>query len=251
MRILFRKLHRWLGLLMAVQIVAWMGSGLYFSLIPITEIRGEHLTRSMPPPVKQQIPELAHPDRVRVLLDREFGPDWELLGLELVSVDGAPRWQVEVQTDEKVLLRLVAADGARIQPRLTAEQAKIRAAQWLKTAAVPDSVDWIEDLSQSPEIRGRDLPVWKVTFSQPDRVNLYIHPWTGDLLARRTQQWRIFDFLWMLHIMDFDTRDNFNHPLLQVAAALGLVVALGGVILWAITTRLFRRRRKQTDLVTG
>ena len=50
-------------------------------------------------------------------------------------------------------------------------------------------------------------------------------------------------FLWMLHIMDFDTRDDFNHPLLQIAAALGLIIALSGVVFWAMTTRLFRRRR--------
>ena len=63
----------------------------------------------------------------------------------------------------------------------------------------------------------------------------------GELLARRTDRWRIFDFLWMLHIMDFDTRDDFNHPLLQLAAVLGLIIALSGVVFWAMTTRLFRR----------
>ena len=46
MKRLVRKLHRWLGLLMALQIIAWMASGLYFSLFPIAEIRGEHLTRA-------------------------------------------------------------------------------------------------------------------------------------------------------------------------------------------------------------
>jgi hypothetical protein len=52
----------------------------------------------------------------------------------------------------------------------------------------------------------------------------------------------VFDFLWMLHIMDFQTRDDFHHPLLQIAAALGLIVALGGVVLWALTTPVFRSR---------
>jgi hypothetical protein len=46
----------------------------------------------------------------------------------------------------------------------------------------------------------------------------------------------------MLHIMDFETREDFNHLLLQIAAVLGLVIALSGVILWAVTTRVFRRR---------
>ena len=74
---------------------------------------------------------------------------------------------------------------------------------------------------------------------------MYLDPWTGDLLARRTDRWRIFDFLWMLHIMDFDTRDDFNHPLLQIAALLGLIVALGGFVLWALTTPVFRRLRQR------
>ena len=44
--------------------------------------------------------------------------------------------------------------------------------------------------------------------------------------------------------MDFSERDDFNHPLLQIAAALGLIVALGGVILWLLTTSLFRNRKR-------
>ena len=43
MKLFFRKVHRWLGLLMAVQIIAWMASGLYFAVFPIETIRGEHL----------------------------------------------------------------------------------------------------------------------------------------------------------------------------------------------------------------
>jgi len=44
--------------------------------------------------------------------------------------------------------------------------------------------------------------------------------------------------------MDFENRDDFNHPLLQVAALLGLLVALSGMIFWAITTTLFRKKRR-------
>jgi uncharacterized iron-regulated membrane protein len=251
MRSLFRKLHRWLGLLMAVQIAAWMGSGLYFSLIPIAEIRGEHLTKSKPHPDRQQLRELAHPSEFEDTLTQHLGEDWSLRKLELFNRDGKAFWRTEVETSGLVQVRLLSANGNRIEPQLTGEQAKAAAGKWLNTPSSAESVEWIEHLSQSPEIRGRDLPVWKVTFEEPDPVNLYIHPWTGELLARRTAQWRIFDFLWMLHIMDFDTRDNFNHPLLQVAAALGLMVTLGGVVLWAITTRFFRRSRRRPGSAIG
>jgi uncharacterized iron-regulated membrane protein len=251
MRLFFRKLHRWLGLLMALQIVAWMGSGLYFSLIPITEIRGEHLTQPEPHPDRQQLGELVHPRELEDRLTQHFGEAWALRKLELVSREGEVLWRAEVEFDDVVHARLLSANGNRVEPPLSAEQARMRAEKWLSTPSNAQSVEWIESLSQSPEIRGRELPVWKVQFAEPNPVNIYLHPWTGELLARRTQQWRIFDFLWMLHIMDFDTRDNFNHPLLQVSAALGLVVALGGIVLWAMTTRLFRRGRKRASPAIG
>ena len=49
--------------------------------------------------------------------------------------------------------------------------------------------------------------------------------------------------MWMLHIMDFDERDDFNTPLLQISALLGLILALTGLIYWALTTRVLRRRK--------
>lgn len=183
MKIFLRKLHRWLGLLMALQIVAWMASGFYFSIFPIAEIRGEHLTRTAEVPAMEEFAKAPSPAVVKQSLD------------------------------------------------------------WLSVPAKDVAVEWLESEQESLEFRGRQLPVWKVSFSEPESLSLYLDPWTGEILARRTDRWRLFDFLWMLHIMDFDTRDDFNHPLLQVAALLGLIVALSGFVFWALTTRLFRRRR--------
>ena len=114
MRSFFRKLHRWLGLLMAIQIVAWMGSGLYFSLVPITEIRGEHLTKPGPQPDRQQLGSLAHPRNLDLRLSRHFGEDWALHKLELVTREGRPFWRVEVVSGNALQVRLIAADGSRV-----------------------------------------------------------------------------------------------------------------------------------------
>jgi putative intracellular protease/amidase len=55
----------------------------------------------------------------------------------------------------------------------------------------------------------------------------------------RTNQWRIFDFLWMLHILDFESRDNINNWLLRLFSVLGLVTLLSGYWLFFVS----RRRR--------
>jgi uncharacterized iron-regulated membrane protein len=246
MKIFIRKLHRWLGLLMALQIIAWMASGLYFSLIPIAEIRGEHLTREAEAPGVEQLGRLADTHTIRPILNEHLSADWSLDQLSVVSISGQALWKAEGEADGQPFARLIAADG-EIVPRLTASAAESRAREWLLEPAGDALVEWVEATEPGSEIRGRPLPVWKIGFTLPEAVTLYLHPWTGELLARRTDYWRFFDFMWMLHIMDFDTRDDFNHPLLQLSAFFGLVIALSGVIFWTMTTRLFRRRRSVAD----
>ena len=62
-------------------------------------------------------------------------------------------------------------------------------------------------------------------------LRLYFDAETGQLLTRRTRLWRVYDFMWMLHIMDYQGREDFNHPLVQIAAGLGLSVAISGILL--------------------
>ncbi len=243
MKVFFRKLHRWLGLLVAIQIIAWMASGLYFSLFPIEEIRGEHLTRPAEPPAAEQLGALGSPKALKDTLDRELSPGWVLASVNVVPCGDAVCWRVGGSLDGRSFARLVSGDGNRMLAPLDAAAARARAADWLREPGEVEAVHWLEEYPANGEIRGRALPVWRVDFRKPETLSLYLDPWTGELLARRTDRWRLFDFFWMLHIMDFENREDFNHLLLQVAAALGLVVALSGVVFWALTTRLFRRRR--------
>lgn len=248
MKAILRKVHRWLGLLMAVQIVAWMASGLWFSIYPIESIRGEHLTR---PPEELNVGshasfprELAAPASLHHALDEHFAGDWALSSVQLYQRNGEIAWRVSGTSNGLAFVRLVDGDGSRVRPGLTAAAAQRQALDWLAKPGEVRSVEWIEQVEADAEVRGHAPPFWKVSFNTPESLNLYLDPWTGEILARRTARWRVFDFLWMLHIMDFETRDDFNHPLLQLAAAAGLIIALSGVAFWALTTAVFGRRRR-------
>lgn len=81
----------------------------------------------------------------------------------------------------------------------------------------------------------RPLAVWQVELESGDRV--YIGRETGQIEAVRTRWWRVFDFMWGLHIMDLETREDTSHPVLILFAALGLTGALLGTVL------MFRRRK--------
>ena len=58
-------------------------------------------------------------------------------------------------------------------------------------------------------------------------------------MAVRTGAWRLKDFFWMLHTMDYRGRDDFNNPLLVTAGVAAVWVGLTG--LWLLV-RVFRRR---------
>jgi hypothetical protein len=244
MKIFFRKLHRWLGLLMALQIIAWMASGLYFSIFPIEEIRGEHLVREPGPVDAFAFSQMESPRWAALALDDHFGSDWKFTSVSLINFSGQVVWRVEGRVDKTPFTRLVNRTGTRVIPPMDKEEAERVASQWLNEPGEVTSAEWLETAAPGVEFRGRPLPLWKVSFRQPESVNLYLDPWTREVVASRTTRWRIFDFFWMLHIMDFETRDDFNHPLIMVAALLGLIIALSGVIFWALTTRLWRRMRR-------
>ena len=227
---------------MALQIVAWMTSGLYFSLFPITEIRGEHLTRAPEGIAARDLVAAGRADVLLEALDDHFRADWSLANVSLVAREGTAYWLAEGEAAGIPFRRLVDPAGTGVRPALTSEQAERRATWWLKEPGAVAGSEWVEPETAPGEFRGREASAWKVSVEGNEPVSLYIDPWTGDLLARRTARWRLFDFFWMLHIMDYDTRDDFNHPLLQAAAALGLLIALSGVVYWFMTRRGLRRR---------
>jgi uncharacterized iron-regulated membrane protein len=70
-----------------------------------------------------------------------------------------------------------------------------------------------------------------VSFDDRLKTRLYISPETGEIESRRNKIWRLYDFFWMLHIMDYDERENFNNPLLKIAAVTGTLFAVTGFYL--------------------
>ena len=61
---------------------------------------------------------------------------------------------------------------------------------------------------------------------------IYVSAERGVVTTRRNNRWRIFDFFWMLHTMDYQGRDSFNHWLLRIVSAFGLLTVLTGYVLW-------------------
>ena len=103
-----------------------------------------------------------------------------------------------------------------------------------ETLLTPLDMQIIEEAKAGSEYRGRDLPLYKVIAEneEGEEINIYQNPYTGEILAIRSQQWRIWDLMWGLHIMDWNERDNIGNIFLKIFSFIALFTAATGVILF-------------------
>lgn len=219
--------HRWLGLLLAVQVVLWMSSGVIMSWFPIERVRGETAAAIEAP--------------VQLNATRFFPPGGVIAELQGVTDVRLRTWlgkPVYVVTGANGRALFDADTGARMSPL---PEALARKAAEADFRGEGDLGRMTLMNNPPPEFRGK-TPVWRAEFTDADKTRLYISPETGEVLARRNRIWRLYDFFWMLHIMDYDERENFNNPLIRVFAATGLLFALSGLFL--VAQRLLNGRFK-------
>ncbi len=81
------------------------------------------------------------------------------------------------------------------------------------------------------ETRNHNGPYWRVNFSDDVHTSLYVSASTGTILERRNSYWRIFDVFWMLHIMDYTGRADFNNTLIIIVALVAIWLGISGFIL--------------------
>ncbi|MEM9495132.1 MAG: PepSY domain-containing protein [Pseudomonadota bacterium] len=210
------RVHLWAGVLLGVQLFLWMLSGVVMTWFDLDLVRGERGAFT-PAPIELETTSYASPGGV---IAQSNGAT----RLELRTFLGRPVYEVE-DVDGEALFD--ARSGARISP-ITEEQARNVAEDDFVGDAEIMSIALLDDPPQ--EYRGA-APVWRADFDDRLRTRLYVSPATGEIAARRNAVWRLYDFFWMLHIMDYGERKNFNNPLVKTASAAGLVFAVSGLAL--------------------
>lgn len=227
-------IHKWLALALAVPILFWFVSGLFFAIAPIERVRSEHrIAEASPTPIA---PATAAAGFARIAAAGAAGGD----RIELRSMIGRPVALISNSDDPPRLYDLTS--GRRLSPIDPALAAEI-AARDHSGDLKPIRVEAVT--TNSPEYRG-PLPAWRVDFDDGASRSLYVAADTGAVAARRSTLWRVFDFLWSLHILDFKNHEDFNTPLLIIATALALVVIVTGIIMFParLGYTAWRRRRK-------
>lgn len=236
--LLLRRLHKWIGLVIGLQLVLWTLSGAIMSILDHHEVQGGAAAApaTVPLPITSGWPTIrASPADepitalvARRLLDRYV--------YEITTANGSRL--ADAATGATVVIDGVLARKIALAAHPT--QAPVRSVAQLRTLELA--------------VREHALPIWRVDFQDERNSSYYVSAATGKLLERRNDAWRWFDFVWMLHNMDYVNRTSFNHPYIVVAGICAFWLALSGVLLVFRTAwrpdlralaRLWRRPRQQ------
>lgn len=222
-----RRLHKWLSLFVAVQLLIWLATGLYFNLIDKTlESVNEQ---------KNVISHHGHLADYSLLPLTELD-HFETKHIEMVWVLGKPYYQLfskrnfhRYQPEQSFLVSAVSGQRKLI------DQAQIETMASLVYGGKGQLL--FAELKSPPfeDHSKQQNPMWQASFDDSLNTVIYFDAVTGKTLRYVNDDVRFRDLMLKLHFMDYFDSGGFNHWLIIVFALASLALSLTGCI-WVVST---------------
>ena len=212
MKLIIRKTHKYLSFFISLQLLLWTVSGIYFAFNKIENVRGEHYRKAMV-------------------------SNFEIDNLNL-NLDSVGEISIKKRLDQNIIIVKTASgnkylDGSGISIN---KLSKDQVSEIVKnnTSLKPYLVEEVTEDKRGSEYRGRKLPIYRaITKNSKDKdINVYVDPYSGEILSIRSKQWRIWDLMWGFHIMDWVERDNIDNILLKIFSILALISSITGLLIF-------------------
>jgi hypothetical protein len=144
------------------------------------------------------------------------------------------------QLHEKILLN--ASNGHKLSPLSVNEAINVAKHYYSGRGEVADT----ELITENPpiELSRRALPAWRVNFDDFGNPSLYVSAQTGKLVGKRHEFWRIFDWMFSFHVMDYEDADPSNQ-LLFWFTLFSIIASIFGAILSYFV--IFNQTKAKTD----
>ncbi len=211
-----RTLHKWLGLLVFVQLLVWIGSGLLISLLDADVARGKATRADVDvlPLVTEGVLPVSE-------LPRPFAG---IENVRLMNVAGTLVYRVAGRNSSR-LYDAFSGEPVPIDKRRALGIARQNYQPLPGETGVPATRAFFEET------------VWRVAFDDPLETMVYVGVEDGSVLGHRNNRTELVEFLLMLHFMDYTGGRDFNHPLIVIAAVLAAWLSLSGALLLVSSLR--------------
>ena len=234
-----RKSHRYLRVALGVQFLFWTLGGLYFSWSNMDEVHGDPQKR--PAPLFDARQAWVSPMTAIDALRKQTRLD-SIVGIQTAEVLGDPVYQIHFTSREgnagtSKRVQLADARTGTLRPPLTQAEAVRVASLRFNGEPTVTEVELLTETNGHHEYREQPLPAYAVTFASPGNTTVYVSAQLGTVQKYRNNKWRVFDFLWMLHTMDYQSRDNLGNWLLRAFSIFGLLTVASGFGLYFLSRK--------------
>ena len=212
MKTIIRKTHSYLSFFISLQLLLWTVSGIYFAFNKIENVRGE---------------------QYRNAIVSNFKVD----DLNL-NLDNVGEISIKKRLNQNIII-VKTTSGNKYLDEFGMDLNKLSKDQVSEivknnTSLKPYLVEEVTEDKKGSEYRGRKLPIYRaITKNSKDKdINVYVDPYSGEILSIRSKQWRIWDLMWGFHIMDWVDRENIDNILLKIFSILALISSVTGLLIF-------------------
>jgi len=205
-------------LFVGLQLLIWSITGAYMVLMDIHYIHGDTL-------VAKKTQSLS-PNQVEFTFKELLAAHPQATAIELGFMLNQAVYRFNL---DKTKVLLSATDGTQLSP----------INELLATAIARDkyhnkdvAIAKIQLLTEETprELSRRHLPVWRVDFDEFSSPSFYISANSGQLVTKRHSYWRIFDWMFAFHVMDYIDEEADN-KLLLLFSLMAFIASVFGLVL--------------------
>ena len=221
-----RFFHRWLSLLVFVQLLIWIGTGLYFNLMDHQKASGNQHRQSVVENTKQfandnlfSLREVLqeYPSVEKISLIERLNQPFYLLTFEHGLYNHFLRKQL--------LINAKTGSVKNIDNELVQQMAQL---SFKGTADVKSA----QLLNKNEELPKQQNSLWKINFNNNVNTSVYIDSQNASIVGHVDDDKRLADFMFKLHFMDYNAlggkAGSFNNAQIILLALLTLLFSLTG-----------------------
>lgn len=223
-----RKIHRWASLLIGLQVLIWIVSGLAFNVMDKNKASGNTyrqtfivtkpaIAESKLLPVEKILQ--AHPDTIELRRTNILSAPYYLL----THKKGLYRHFA----NSYHLVNAVTGKLTLINEQLAVDIAK---ASYSGAGDVDAIILLMPPIADFPK---QQNPNWQINFADDLSTSVYVEQGSGRLVGHSNSDKRFADFFYMLHFMDYGSAGHFNSIQIMLFAFVTLWLSLSGLI-WTI-----------------
>ena len=267
-----RTIHKWLMLFVGIQFLIWSISGVYMVVMDIHYIHGDSLIKQ---PNKEQSTKVSNTQN-SILTNTQRNPQNNIQGNRaLPSLNSLHSSQLTFSIKQLMkhyphaeqieLSRLLsqavyrfkldgqyyvvdANNGDLLSPISKSIAIKIARQQYNGDISSSDfHVSYLSD--EAPrELSSRHLPVWRIDIDDFASPTFYVSADSGQVVTKRHSYWRIFDWMFAFHVMDY-IEESADNTLLLIVSVIASLASFFGLVL--IYFRVFSQGKPRNVAVNN